>query len=181
MTGDMARFLFVLVCFLLSFTYKKYASSKKDAYSLRLALLFTVLGDFCLILKGYRTPGLICFCAVQLIYAYRFTGKKITAVLIPALIIMFIAGSKLVTEEILLGTMYLACLLTAVCCSFLSSLPRPNKGLASLAMVLFLLCDINVGMYNLEIFTDYRNITFVLIWIFYCPSQILLAFSAKKF
>jgi len=61
--------------------------------------------------------------------------------------------------------------------------PYPNKHIILWGMVLFLLCDVNVAITYLtrEHFTTLFNISSLLIWVFYLPSQVLLSISGYKF
>jgi len=55
-------------------------------------------------------------------------------------------------------------------------------------LLLFLLCDINVGLFNLTSFINLTqdkysfiyNMSSVLMWVFYAPSQVLIALSKEK-
>jgi len=55
-------------------------------------------------------------------------------------------------------------------------------------LLLFLLCDINVGLFNLSSFVELEpelysilyNISSILMWVFYAPSQILITLSIEK-
>jgi hypothetical protein len=55
-------------------------------------------------------------------------------------------------------------------------------------MVLFLLCDINVGIFNLSgfialperIYQMMYSVSSILMWTFYAPSQVLIALSTKN-
>ena len=54
--------------------------------------------------------------------------------------------------------------------------PSPNRYMIAYGMILFLLCDVNVALYNTLLSTE---MTYVLMWFFYLPSQVLLALSGK--
>ncbi|HCQ88645.1 MAG TPA: hypothetical protein DIU45_01360 [Clostridium sp.] len=67
--------------------------------------------------------------------------------------------------------------------------PYPNKYMIAYGMILFILCDINVALYNVTEVTGIswtfidivHNITGLLIWLFYVPSQLLLSLSGYNF
>jgi hypothetical protein len=56
-------------------------------------------------------------------------------------------------------------------------------------LVLFLLCDINVGLFNLSGFVSVTgrvveilySLSSILMWTFYAPSQVLIAISSDNF
>jgi hypothetical protein len=60
-------------------------------------------------------------------------------------------------------------------------LPRRNMSLALAGVLLFALCDVNVVLYNAHNFVPsmeaVRQPAYVLLWVFYLPSQALLAVS----
>jgi hypothetical protein len=61
---------------------------------------------------------------------------------------------------------------------------RANNILSRLGMTLFLLCDVNVLLWNLQRVADMTAIpawTGTLIWTFYLPAQTMLALSAYDF
>ncbi len=71
----------------------------------------------------------------------------------------------------------------------LSVRDRKNRSnlLYATGMVLFLLCDINVGLFNLsgfislpeEIYSVIYSLSSILMWTFYAPSQVLITMSGK--
>jgi len=62
--------------------------------------------------------------------------------------------------------------------------PKANYYLVLAGLVLFALCDLNVMLFNLPrymgVARDFSSV-FTLIWVFYLPSQVLLAVSALRF
>jgi hypothetical protein len=67
---------------------------------------------------------------------------------------------------------------------FVSHHDKRNIRYFTAGMVLFLLCDINVGLFNLSDFLTVTStyeiiyeLSAVLMWTFYAPSQVLLALS----
>jgi hypothetical protein len=66
--------------------------------------------------------------------------------------------------------------------------PLVNSSLLVAGFILFLLCDINVGIYNILSFNlpniylnVLRNLSLRLMWFFYLPSQIFIALSGIYF
>ncbi|GHU56059.1 hypothetical protein AGMMS49975_18770 [Clostridia bacterium] len=149
----MIKFVFVVICFLLSIRSKEKL--------LIIAMFFTVIADYCMVLKGWNNLGLLFFWAVQLTYNERF-GNPAKFILIAA-VFAALAFNKL-------SAGYLVCVL----CSVVGSFRNFKNYLAPIGMLLFLLCDINVALANIF---DYP-VFWRLIWVFYLPSQLLLAFSS---
>jgi len=59
--------------------------------------------------------------------------------------------------------------------------PKPNGHMILIGMVLFLLCDINVALYNILNEGLFYNISSISMWLFYLPSQVLLSLSGYKY
>ena len=159
------QFLFVVLCFLISL-------KSKEALLIT-AMLLTVCADYCLIISGWYTVGVAVFCAVQAAYIIRHTRKArwlrfLPLAVLPALVVYFLTKDLLIS----IAVVYAQLLLLSVFAAFLY-----RKFLIILGMLLFLLCDICVALYNLG--TPVSNLAFGLIWVFYAPSQMLLATSSK--
>jgi hypothetical protein len=102
-------------------------------------------------------------------------------------LILWFAG---VTMEFLLiiSALYFTCIVTNTVTAMKSAIHSPeNKGnrLFAIGMGLFLLCDINVGLYNLSGFISLPanineflyTMSSILMWTFYAPSQVIIALS----
>ena len=110
---------------------------------------------------------------------------------IAALICFVLFKSGIRLEELLLATVfYFTSLVLNVVSSIkiaLKDLKSKGNLLFAIGMLLFLFCDINVGLFNLSGFVTlpkelYELIYFfssILMWTFYAPSQVLIALSAK--
>jgi hypothetical protein len=184
---DTAYFLAVFAFAALSFTYKHYALGKSDAYLLRAAMISTLMADFCMLILYENEAGLVFFCLTQTICHLRFKPKDLAAaslgtqialcILVP-IALKFLFGLPL---RDLLASAYAVALLFSAASSVLhrSRYPSPNSVMVPAGMILFLLCDINVGLYNLPL--SFRPVFQTLIWVFYLPSQLVLALSARSF
>ncbi|MDR1029043.1 MAG: lysoplasmalogenase family protein, partial [Clostridiales Family XIII bacterium] len=66
--------------------------------------------------------------------------------------------------------------------AFLAKQARVNRLLSRAGMALFILCDINVAIFNiLPLQNSLHGVSAVLMWAFYLPAQTLLALSAYGF
>ncbi|MDR1688413.1 MAG: lysoplasmalogenase family protein [Clostridiales bacterium] len=176
-------FCFVLLCFFISLK-KRAWEDKRDAFLLRLAMAATVMADFMMIVAGNNKAGLVFFCIAQLVYAVRFKGiKKAAKTFVLAALVFGVSALAAFRfmpyfyAEAHMALFYAVCILSAVSGSFAAYKKRPSrkKAIAFSGMALFLLCDINVALFNL-----FHGIVFrVMIWVFYLPSQILLSLSAQ--
>ena len=183
---DRILFLAVFVIVSLSFSYRRYAAGRRDAYLLRAGLLCTLSADFCMLVIYNNVIGLLFFICVQVIYFFRYlSGSPRAAVLIPCLLCVYAALAYLtrLTLESRLAAVYACALLTGASAAFIrrKAYPKPNRAIIPLGMLLFALCDINVGLINVLPDGAGRSAANILIWVFYLPSQILLSASGAKF
>lgn len=202
LSSEKIKFMCILICLFISTLTDKIVIDLKDLHLLQIGLLLTVLADLCLLILNYFTLGVAIFCLVQIIYSIRYTyrGKNISiinfVILFSIIIILYsIINLFVIKVDILfpIAFFYSICLITSVtkaikaCKDNLFS--APNKYMIASAMVLFLLCDINVGLYNFislsastSVFIiEIGNISGFLMWFFYLPSQVLLCLSGYKF
>ncbi|MEK6266761.1 MAG: lysoplasmalogenase family protein, partial [Clostridium sp.] len=156
--------------------------------------------DLCLIILDFFTLGVLLFTLVQITYSVRYTNKNIKVTLINFFIIfIFIAFGYgiaiLFIEEISIllpiSLFYGICLLVSVIKAIKASnnnlYTSKSKHMIVFGMVLFLLCDTCVALSNITmifplsgyIMTSLSAIASLLIWVFYLPSQFLLALSGN--
>lgn len=160
----------VVLCFLFSLYTNKRIQS--------LALFFTVVADlFLLVLNNYYEIGIISFIFVQIIYIY-FQGNINNPYFNRFLIIRcLLFGAGCLTLIFMKNFSFLNVLVmfyfSNLFSNFLQSLTG-NNVLFSIGLGLFVCCDICVGFYNLNVCT---SLTSKLMWIFYLPSQVLIALA----
>ncbi|MDR1000783.1 MAG: lysoplasmalogenase family protein [Clostridiales bacterium] len=186
---DIIFFFYVLLCFFVSTRIIGLNDrDQHDADYLRAAMFLTVLADFCMLVWRENTVGLALFIAAQFVHSKRYAkdvkrlaggGAEMFFLCVFAAILIFAHINKTPARETLAG-LYACSLLTSVTLSYIhaAKIPPPNRIMIPLGMTLFLLCDINVGLYNLS---SGNNIFRIMIWVFYLPSQALLALSAKDY
>jgi hypothetical protein len=134
------------------------------------AAFFTVISDAFLLFSPYDKIGVYFFCLVHLCYVSFLLDKK------PPLFLFFLSLILLAFPLPVLGTIYAVLFLLHVFLAFSlwnKKKAKPFSGLYLLGLFLFICCDTLVA---LGYFTTPQP---VLIWIFYAPSQLLLAFNAK--
>lgn len=176
----MFYFIFVLLCFIISLCT---ASSSRDSRLLRLAMLFTVTADFFMILFQMNYAGLFFFCIVQFVYIIRYSNIKraLTALSIALgiCICLSIFTSLPLLDEMACG--YAVLLVFSVVSSFTALKEQKYPLFAGImicvGMVLFLLCDVNVALFNIFANTPLEGYFSTAIWIFYLPSQLILCFG----
>ena len=173
--ANLLKFVGICGCLLLAFCYR---TKGLDSILLRLALGLTVCADVLLLFTGAYAVGIGLFCGVQLLYTFRYTRRG------GATALVFLLGCAVFWMLRLAGLPALyalaagyGTLLLSVTAIVLRANWRENPfvlcpGRLSCAMVLFVLCDLSVAAYQLGV--DWAG---VLIWMFYLPSQALIALS----
>ncbi|MBK5242849.1 lysoplasmalogenase family protein [Clostridium sp.] len=203
-TSESIKYLCILLCFLISILSTKNLHVDKvndvDTQLLKLGLFITIIADLCLVILDFYIFGVVFFTLVQIIYCVRYTNKNIKKTLINlftiflfivftyAIVILFIEGINILLP---ISLFYVICLLSSVIKAIKASnnnLYTPkSKYMILLGMVLFLLCDTCVAFSNITILfplsgyimTRFQSIAYFLIWVFYLPSQLLLALSGN--
>ena len=172
-------------------------SQDLDGLLSMLALLFTAGADLFLVaLKEEQwIPGLALFCFAQLFWALRLlrmeAGRRrlvhglTWALLCGTLLIVTVIVTRGGEAVLLLAAVYASFLLTTVVFGWLT----PQNLLFTLGMTLFLGCDVFVAVNNAARYLDLGaypllktlyDIPFNMMWLFYGPSQILLALSSAE-
>ena len=200
-SSNYIKYLCILLCFFLSIVSNKNSildiAKHRDIFLLRLALFITVMADLCLLIIDFYVVGVFLFSLVQITYSVRYSTKKLKTTLLYFFItfqcvvltylitILFIAEINILIP---ISLFYFICLITSVSKAikaFKNNLyPSPNKYMVVIGMVLFLLCDLCVALSNLTstayFIIRFQQISWLLIWVFYLPSQLLLALSGSS-
>lgn len=160
-----------------------------DAKMLLGGLFFTAVSDmFILVLKIY-IPGICTFIAVQCFYfarIYLISGKKPyisiavrLTIVVAALIVLGVIG--MLNPLTAVSAIYFPQLLCNVVDSaFLIKISK-RYILFFIGLILFMGCDICVGLFNLDLGlpAETVNVINILIWTFYLPSQTLIVASVR--
>ena len=156
-----------------------------------IALVFTLISDYFLLFntnQNLYVYGLITFIITQLIYfAFILYLRKSKLELLINLLVRFlltiaalVVAFYLNYSDVLtiLALVYFVELLSNFLYStFLIKFDKEYL-IFSLGLLLFIGCDINVGLNNVHLFEgiDYSLVNF-LMWVFYLPSQVLLSLT----
>jgi hypothetical protein len=151
----------------------------KDAILSTCALFFTLVSDTFLIFTEYKIPALITFSLVQSFYMIKvkdLTSQfKITYFDIARAIVVFASTTLMLLISVDLLVTITAFYFVMLVFNFIDSIKLfKNIWLLPVGFLLFILCDVFVGLGFLEIDL---NIHFNIIWFFYTPSQVLLTLS----
>jgi len=167
---------------------------KADWLVVAIALVFTLVADtFLVLLEGYQIIATTAFCVTQTLYAVRlrYADQNRISRFHQMRIILFVL-LEVVAYLVLRNSFDVLVFITMLYLSLLvgniihAVSFRKEQWIFSLALVLFLLCDIVVG---LSVSGGYLNIApesligkilalpVNLAWLFYLPSQVLIVLS----
>ncbi|MDF2844249.1 MAG: putative rane protein [Herbinix sp.] len=201
------KYTIIIVCFCYAFFTKSASRSILFLSVLlhKLAMFFTVLSDLFLLVLDIQLLGILTFILVQIFYGLRISIVKkhdlvkefTTRIIIQAVLTLFIAfilkQINVLINPLLVATIfYFIYILTNTILAIMAvatsaKYKRPSMKLFTIGMVLFLLCDINVGLFNMasfitmpeNIYVVVYSLSSILMWTFYAPSQVLLAYSTQ--
>jgi len=163
------------------------AVNRRDQIILIGAMCLTLIADIFMILLGMNIIGVLFFCMVQTVHNYRFTNKgRVISQAVAGVFAFLVAQLVGLSLLFSLGAAYGMFLLFSVTGAFMAyhKYPAPNNLMIVLGMLLFMACDIFVGLYNLhfEPLQSPAAREFIQrgIWLFYFPSQAILSSTARK-
>ena len=189
MTNDSIKFIAIILCFGIAAAGRD-ALNRRDYTLLTAALATTAAADFFLVIVYDYVIGVAFFCTVQVLYNLRFGGtarlKILPLTLIAPAIFFTVTGNTLVAVALVYAQLFLLSYAAMIQTLRKNAFPAPNNILIFIGMTAFVLCDINVAIWNLGRWgiianTDITNLANAAIWLFYTPSQICLALSGRKF
>ena len=169
-----------------------FSHSRKEAARIQAVVFcFTLGADFFLLFTDYFAAGVFVFLGAHICALIRYRKQWLLPVGIGAaalFIIIILLQQKLfhtnpdVALTSALCFAYGALIISVTVSTFFAFQPRTNTIFSRLGMLLFLVCDVNVLIYNLfPPVGGLYTVSIVLMWAFYLPAQTLLALSATDF
>lgn len=154
------------------------------------AMFFTLCADVVLAINNVAPIGVVVFCCVQFAHLIRLTKKDIRIILAISFIMAFFVIFTLISHQIpsivAIGMVYAVALVANLILSRnwykknKKSLPAKR---AFLGFALFIACDICVAISFISLNQVLPDFLYApanyLAWLFYLPSQILIANSSK--
>lgn len=171
-----------------------YLIRDKDAVIMTCAFVCTAISDlFILVIDTYYQIGLVTFIFTQTIYLYRLYRDRMDKIKLTLIIRIAVMSVLLAVVDVIAGLnfmlaevcVYIVMLAGNVIDAFLLSKNSVQNILFAVGLTLFLCCDICVGLDNavtiigLDLGSAGAPINF-LIWVFYLPSQALIACTVKR-
>ena len=184
------KYVGIIVCFLTSLIPIFSKNPAKPHYFIPFSLFFTLVSDYFLLINADKSLyifGVVIFIVVQLSYfIYIETLKKNKTSFLISLIFRIVLSSILIIVLSILQfdllSIVSACYFVELLMNYATSLSliKINKYflIFSIGLLLFIGCDISVGLNNLNLFEgNIKNLVSNLMWTFYLPSQVLISFS----
>lgn len=181
--SSLLKYAGICLCFL-------YSLAQKNDRRITLGLLFTVAADYFLLFTDRFLPGVLFFLCVQLCYflwlqrgawtlVYSLIGKMIVSGALLA--VLFASGVEV--DSLLAVTLYYFLFLAENTVRGV----RSGRRLFAVGMCLFLLCDIQVGIFNMAsyvpVFSESSllyEIAAVGMWACYLPAKVCIAIAGRE-
>ncbi len=200
------KFSGIALCFLFTILYYSRNCDRKDIHVLRFALLFTVISDLFILILDYYLIGLVTFCIVQSLYLIRLGKWRkdlkigdtaaiilknfVRNLIITSIVLLILIVIKIKLEWLIIISCYyfISILFNVIDAILLAAKSKhKNKVIFAGSMILFILCDINVGFFNLSDFIFISSKWFTLLysfstiamWMFYLPAQLGISLSGQ--
>ena len=122
---------------------------------------------------------------------YAYTYRLLLQITIAAVVCFLVSVIGVALEGLVIASVfYFVCISTNVFTAFsVAGMEPKSRGnlIYAIGMLLFLLCDINVGVFNLSGFISLPEHLYellysassILMWTFYAPAQVLIAISSR--
>jgi hypothetical protein len=193
------KFGVIILCFCYVFFFGK-NTDKGIIFCMKAGMFFTLVSDLFLLMLDYYVYGVLTFIVVQQLYSIRLIlaehrkirklALRISLQLAVTIGVCMVLGVIGVKPDILLiiSVFYFVSIVTntftAVWIAVQNHKDQGNV-LFAVGMVLFLLCDINVGIFNMsgfvalpeKLYQLLYSLSSVLMWTFYAPAQVILVLS----
>ena len=168
--SDYYKYTVIITCVFIAFTASEFNQEKL----LKAAMLLTAAADLFILVLLIYTPGIVIFCAAHTLYAVR-NARNVKILLIHIVSVASSFVCYIITNDALVSVslLYVCCLLINAGSSLFT---KKRRFLIITGMALFLCCDVCVLLYNTPSFR-LNSVAGPLIWLFYAPSQLLLALS----
>ncbi|MCL2403997.1 MAG: hypothetical protein FWC92_00480 [Defluviitaleaceae bacterium] len=182
------KFIFVVLCLVVALVSYFTCRSKKDWLWLVLALAATVGADYFLVLHNIHLMGVAVFCFAHMAYIMRAVYDTDTSDrcrlwrCLPLAVVPVVGLAFVLANIYLVAGVYAALFITNIYVS--ARYVRHNRVLVIAGLLLFAACDLCVFLFNLPFYMgapSWLTSIFPLIWVFYLPSQALLAVSAVDY
>ena len=157
------------------------SQERRNAARLQIFVLaFTLTADFFLLFTGFFTLGMLIFLGAHICALIRYRPRFILPACVCAGIVSLTLGAFMgFPPQAFIPCAYAVLIISVTISTFFAEQPRLNAIFSRLGMCLFIVCDINVAIFNsASPELTLHAVSSVLMWAFYLPAQTLLALSA---
>lgn len=196
--SNLLKYIGILICFIITLLIGQDCYDPLDKNLIRMALFFTLIADFNFLIINNYVLGISFFCLVQFTYIIRHNRGKnikkyncffiliiyITLFLLLNCMNLFHHNNLIISLSLIYGLILIHSVITSLGAFKREFFSQKTCILITLGLVLFLFCDVNVALYNINDYltlnnkyNNFQSISNFLIWIFYLPSQIFLSLS----
>jgi hypothetical protein len=205
------KFTIIILCFCYALFLGK-SADRSILFCMKTALFFTLVSDLFILILDYYYYGVLTFIFAQQLYGIRIMMEQYNveieeeqkqlrrsfllqlavqaAIMVLICVILIRTGTEL--DDLLISSVfYFISIVTNALRGIKSAACNPKKRemvLFAVGITLFLLCDINVGLFNLSgyislpkgVYTVIYSMSSILMWTFYAPSQVLISLSTRQ-
>ncbi|RDU22638.1 lysoplasmalogenase family protein [Anaerosacchariphilus polymeriproducens] len=192
---NIIKYISIFLCFLFSLAE---GILRNHLSVLTFALGFSAIADIFLIFTSYFSIGIFFFICVQTCYRYILSGKKgvfkmyvfcfIVCAISYTILIILNLSVNITTMIAIFYSCFLICNVIKACLKAFTS-NQTSLTIFCAGIILLFLCDINVGLYNSKAIFNYDfsfipsffiEFSTIGMWLFYLPSQIIMALLSLK-
>lgn len=205
------KYTIIILCFCYALFLGK-SADKSILFCMKTALFFTLISDLFILLLDYYYYGVLTFIFAQQLYGIRLSMEKynidneeeqkllrrsflirlaIQATLMVIICIMIKNNGTELDDLLIASVFYFISIVTNAIRGIAAAVHNPKKHelvMFAVGISLFLLCDINVGLFNLSGYISLSenayhmvySVSSILMWTFYAPSQVLIALSTRQ-
>ena len=195
-SSNLLKYIGIILCNLFLLFYRQSVGYTQPFIAIHLSLMLVLICDYFLLFTSDFVWGLLVFCIIQFIYFFHIKGKYelfkySSVILFMTSLITFIAQENGMTTQFLeiVAVFYFLCLISNIIISLCQAKKAPGnirEQFFTISLILFLLCDLNVGVVNLiQYIPDslvfkwhLYEFSAILMWVFYLPAQVMMTVSA---
>jgi len=195
-SSNLLKYIGIILCNLFLLFYRQSVGYTQPFIAIHLSLMLVLICDYFLLFTSDFVWGLLVFCIIQFIYFFHIKGKYelfkySSVILFMTSLITFIAQENGMTTQFLeiVAVFYFLCLISNIIISLCQAKKAPGnirEQFFTISLILFLLCDLNVGVVNLiQYIPDslvfkwhLYDFSAILMWVFYLPAQVMMTVSA---
>lgn len=197
--SNILKFISISLCFIFVF-YSFVKNKEKYIFIMLLILFFTVIADIFLLFTSRFEIGIVSFVIVQCLYFYKLKlmnhGKckrcmveVLTIAFIWNMLVLIMKNKNFLSPFIVIASLYFIIFTANLVKSWVIVMRDKSRNIYevsfAIGLVLFYICDINVGLSNLNIMAiDMPKIiellarnSALLMWVFYLPAQVILSIN----